>query len=201
MLISEFLDAIKRDVSAFVEPLDPIYLGAFFSGCSEVNAAIRRPVRKLLEHVSGPSQADLWSRMALRHPSSMAVSMVLDELSRITEDEPFEAGPSSSSSCIVAVTEAVKAGRPGIILGQTSVLWLRNYVSGYQAALRWWMPERASAEEGRLRAFEAWLAARYGQPGVNWDRLIRVFEGEGQSGVKRFAELWETWIRESRAAL
>jgi hypothetical protein len=66
--------------------------------------------------------------------------------------------------------------------------------------LRWWLPERARAEEARLRAFETWLAARYGQqPVPTWDRLLRVYEGEGQSGVERFVELWGTWQKEPDA--
>jgi hypothetical protein len=192
-----FVQAVRDDPGQFVQPVDPIYLGAFFSGCVEANAALRPPIRRLLDTLSGPSGADPWSRAYLLHPSEEAVPLLLDSLCETTPEHGFEAGWSASTSCIDAVSDAVAQGRWGMALGQCSVLWLSNYIRGFHAALRWWLPERAQAEEARLQAFETWLAARYGQEGLpTWDRLLRVFEGEGQSGVERFVELWGAWEKE-----
>ena len=192
----KFLETIGRNLGAFVEPVDPIYLGAFFAGCVEVNSAIRKPIRKMLKRLPGPSQADPWSRAALKYPSAESVRILLDTLCQACRDESFEEGLSSLRSCITAVAESVREGRPGMMLGQVSVLWLRNYISGYHAALRWWRPEQADIEATRMRDLNAWIAARYGEPeGATWDRLMRVFEGECQSGVERFVELWEAWCK------
>jgi hypothetical protein len=197
MSMRAFVEAVRDDPGQFVQPVDPLYLGAFFSGCVEANAALRPAIRTLLDTLPGPSGADPWSRAYLLHPSDEAVRLLLDSLCQTIPEDGFEAGWSASTSCIDAVRDAVEQGRWGMALGQCSVLWLSNFIGGFHAALRWWLPERAQAEEGRLRAFETWLAARYGQqPVPTWDRLLRVYEGEGQSGVERFVELWATWQKD-----
>lgn len=194
-----FVQAVRDDPERFVEPVDPIYLGAFISGAIEANFALRARIRTLLDVLPGPSGASPWSRAYLLHQPAEAVRTLLDALVEATAEDGFEPGHSASGSCIDAVRDAVGQGRWGLALGQPSVLWLSNYIRGFHTALRCWLPDRAEAEEQRLAAFESWLAARYGERPIPWHRLLRVFEGEGLSGVERFVELWGAWQDELAA--
>lgn len=187
---------ITAVVADHVEPCDPIYMWAFFTGCVEANAALRAPIRSLLDDVPGPSGAEAWSRAYLLYAPGEAVRIVLNRLCQTTIEDDFEPGPSAWTSPVPAVIDAVGQGRWGLVLGECSVLWLANHLRGFHAALERWLPDRARTERERLQAFESWLAARYGQGPVPWHRLLRVFEGEGPSGVEKFVELWETWQQE-----
>jgi hypothetical protein len=197
MQFRELVAAVYEKPSAFVEPLDPIYLGAFFYGYKMVNLAIDDPLQELMARFTGPSQADAWSRAYLHFSPSEAFDRLLTELLVILgrwDKNQFEEGPYARESCMTAIVHACKQGRLGMALGETSVLWLANYSKGFIAALNAWNTEQATVQEKELAQFESWLQVQYAEHQAPWHRIIRVYKGGSQNGVEQFVDLWNEWI-------
>jgi hypothetical protein len=197
MQLREFVQTVRKDPAAFIEPVDPKYLSALLSGYKAVNGALRAPLQKLAERYADRySGVDIcWIAYLHFPPPQRGVDWVLQELDVLLEKEevPFEEGPWARERCMDPILDAIKQGRPGMMLGEPSVFWLASYTRGFMTALCSCDPGRAKAEQAELDGFEAWLQEELAEPGVPWHRLIRAFDGGCQEGVGRFAWRWDKW--------
>ncbi len=197
MQLSELVVAIRQDPRAFIEPVDPNHLDAFFVGYKYVNMALHKPLKKLTKRFAGASGAVSFTRAYLRFEPTEAIDRLMKELEDILVKLPldaFEEGPVAREPPVALVVRCAQdGGRIGMAIGEPTILWLFNYVQGVLAAQRAWNQDLARKHEQQLADFERWLQRRYDEPDARWHRIIRAYKGPCAEGVLKFAELWTEW--------
>ncbi len=193
--------SLIRDMQAapdkHITPVDPISLGAFLHGYMAANPAPWTAYDRLLERLRGPDAADAATRVyLLERDDEKAVSLLLSHLEELLAAEenrvvPEDAGTFEAWAPVVI--EGIRQGRPGMFLGECTVMWLCNYVRGFHAGLHAADAAAARRQEGELEEFERWLQDRYDEPSAPWYKILRVFGGPGLRGLNKLVQTWDEW--------
>ncbi|MEO6599074.1 MAG: hypothetical protein ABIQ16_04325 [Polyangiaceae bacterium] len=195
--LTRHLKCIAADHEILESP-SPIHLGAFFYGYLSVVPDLSWVIEALDAQFAGPAQARAWTRAYLAFGDEAGLTRVIDAAVTLLEDSarPVAAVGSSTSEMFVdVVLAAVRANRPAMVLGESTMPWLYNFGLGAHAADEDYFPALASQRRAKLLGFEAWLQNCFNAPGVPWQRILRAFEGPGERAVYSFASLWDEYQR------
>lgn len=200
MKLNDILLALRQEPEKILAEPHTLSLWAFLNGYGLGNRAAHPVIRAINDDFEGPSVADACSKAYLRFDDRTAFSKVIDALDVRLRQTPPSAPPASELTAdgfMSAVVQAIRSGRPGMMLGELSVSWLAHCHAGFLAGLEESDPEGASAARGELESFDRWVAGQFSEPNPGWYKILRVYEGPGEKGLRRFAELWaehhEAW--------
>jgi len=200
MSLTPLADRLKRIARGreILECPSPIHLGAFFSGYTLVIPGLSWLAGALDAGFGGPPQARAWTRAYLAHGDEIGLTLVIEGAIAQLEAAPplvMVAGNDAPEMWIDAIVDAVRARRPATVLGESTIPWLYAFGLGAQAATEDYFPELGAQRREQLSRFETWLQNYFNAPGVPWQRILRAFEGPGESARYRFASLWDEHLR------
>lgn len=194
----EAIRLIRHDATSLLTYECALSFRAFLGGLqvSDVHVAAIR--RSLLEHIDGPDQMDACGRAYLAFRNTReALGFIfhnIESFAHRSESAPTEARHEITTvSFVDSVRDAIMDGHAGTVLGEPTISYLADYASGYNFGLRFVDASAAQSRVQELDAFEAWLQGYYGGVHACWYGLIRVFEGNCESGLRRFVLLWDAF--------
>lgn len=188
------LEAVRIDPLSFLDCECALSLGTFLFGYKAVDASAGSVLCDLARRIPGPDAADSCTRAYLAYGGgSSAFWRVLSELRAIVDSEPPVPFPGidAAKSFMEVVREPIGSGRSGVVLAEPTVVCLANYYRGFLAGMNSVAPTSANEAAEALARFERWLRKRYSEPRASWYGIIRVFEGIGMDGLRRFVALWD----------
>lgn len=189
--IPELLAAIRTDPEHYLEVFSAEALGKFFAGYEHVDAGFDVIRKELLaRHEEDGTRGPYIGTYLRFRDRAEGARYILEELSAIALalNPRSLPRPKSQVDSAALVADAVRQGRPGMLIGEPSVESLFHFCQGFQSGLDVVFPEHALAHAKRFREFEAWLESEH-TPG-RWCRVLRVHHGAGLDGVEAFVSLW-----------
>ncbi|MCC7108316.1 MAG: hypothetical protein IT382_03440 [Deltaproteobacteria bacterium] len=192
MDLTNLIKQLRVEPQRFLDSVSPIALGAFMSGYEASNPAVAKLLRDLSSKIDGPSEASVFTRAYLRFDLTEAVVRIIDLIdeAKWTMQEADGGGYFLDGSFIPTIVRAIEDGRPGIMLGEPTVIWLANCWHGFILGLEEADPNAADLERAQFSGFVKWLAERYADSHATWYKLIYVYGGACEDGLEKFAELW-----------
>ena len=194
------LKKIQGDPRSVLSASCSLSLGAFLVGYRAVDSGLGPVLAALDDDVSGPDEARGWTRAYLSsRTEEEGLQKVLGALLRILGSDASwrpSPGPGAQSSFVSFVRESIEQGRPGMVLAEPTLGYLFDFSQGYGYGLDAVNPDLASAQRGRLAAFELWLQKQYSCSQAPWYGIVRVCEGACERGLLRFLQLWDEFERE-----
>jgi hypothetical protein len=168
-------------------------LGAFLFGYKMADVSISRVLEDAKSRFVGPEEMDLTSRAYLQYPSTReALVAVIDALLEVLRvDRSGVKGSAADTHVVELVRESIESGATAMTLLEPTINCLADYCSGHTAGLRAISADVAARQEASLAGFESWLRREYQQPHARWHAILRVYEGAGIDGLRKFIELWD----------
>lgn len=177
-------------------------LGAFLHGYMNTNVAMKGVLDRIEAKFPGASTADVCTRAYLAYATTQeALVAVMAEIVEVVERDPPAPvlGWDGADGFIAIVRDAIARDRPGMALGESTVMWLRDGIAGSIEGMRAVDPARADEQAGRLAEFERWLGRHLYRTSVApWHARIRVAHGPGAEGVAAFIKWWDQFEAEQR---
>lgn len=189
MDFTTLVGTVRRDPEGYLTELHPMALEGLLSGYSCVDGRVSELLVQLSAEMGEPqSTAPVFMKVHLTLDDRSAIDAVLGRIQQRLTTLPI--GPVRDCGARSLVLRAIREGRPGMILGEPTVSWLANFLNGYLLALDHADPDAAARERDAMTAFAARVNERYGTATVPWWKLLRVFEGPCESGLRAFASYW-----------
>jgi hypothetical protein len=191
------LQDMQQAPERFINPMDTIALGAFLRGYMEGDPVLWTSYRLLSDELRGTATTEAAKVIYLQEPDERkGVALLLsrlEQLLRVEENRVIPEDLRVMEAWAPGIMDGIRQGRPGMYLGEPSVMWLNNYVQGFHAGLRARNPAAAEAQEQELRQFEEWLQDWYETPHAAWFKILRVEGGADVQGLTKLVELWDRW--------
>jgi hypothetical protein len=192
------VERLKAEPAAFLDNFCAASLGAFLTGYANADTSSYDAIKALLGVFPGADQANACSRVYLSYSdSAVGASAILSALEKIIGEGDLlpEVGPFGGLSFVEVVRGPIVGGRAAMILGETTVTTLYNYVNGYLCGMEAVLPDEAARQAQDLAEFERWLQGQYGVPGAVWYKIVRIYEGACERGLNRFIVLWDEFMK------
>jgi hypothetical protein len=198
MNLAEMIDDLRTTPQNYLECVSPVYLHAFFHGYQTVDSSLGDLMQSLAARVEPASMTEMGPCLRIYLSESdpfHGVNILLDRLSEIahaTGDLAPRPGVFTGRGFASVISGAVKQGRPALVFAEPTVSWMFHFSRGFMVASERIVPNVAEAERARIEGFGKWLQGRYRwKVPAPWQKLIRIYEGEGPDGLAAFVRLWE----------
>lgn len=196
MKLIDILATLRRAPGSLLEAPHPLVLGAFLNGYGLGNQSAGDVLRAVNDDFPGASVASACTKAYLLFDEDTAFFRVLEALdARIGGIKDW--GPATSAFApegfISTVIGAIRAGRPGMMLGEVSLSWFANAYAGFLAGYEEVDPHRAADARNALAMFSKWVGEQYTEPSAGWYKVLRVYHGPGETGLRKFADLWNEY--------
>lgn len=196
MKLIDILATLRRDPGSLLEAAHPLMLEAFLNGYGLGNQSAGDVLRAVNDDFPGASVASACIKAYLLFDEDTAFSRVLDALDTrirgIREWGPAT-GAFTPEGFISTVIGAIRAGRPGMMLGEVTLSWFANAYAGFLAGYEEVDPHQATDARNDLAMFSKWVGEHFTEPRANWYKVLRVYYGPGETGLRKFADLWNEY--------
>jgi hypothetical protein len=194
MNFSETLARVRATPTAFLDTPCVLSLQAFLQGYMSADGSAFDIMRASVDAFPGPAQADVCTRAYLYYPDGViAMCAVIDEMERLlsTGNVQPERGHLCDVSFVESVRQPILDGHAAMVVGSDKVVSFYNYVRGFLCGLEAVAPLEAARQGQQLADFERWLQVYEKCPRAAWYKLVRIFGGERDRGLRKFIEWWD----------
>lgn len=196
MNLIQILATLRSAPGSLLEAAHPLMLGAFLNGYGLGNQSAGDVLRAVNDDFPGASVASACAKAYLLFDEDIAFSRILDALDvRIGGIKEWEPATSAFTpeGFISTVIGAIRAGRPGMMLGELTLSWFANAYAGFLAGYEEVDPRQTADARNDLAMFSKWVGERFTEPSAGWYKVLRVYHGPGETGLRKFADLWDEY--------